>query len=162
LSTTVPRLVMFVAATFVHELMFGGLQAITGSGRFSVKMSAVLLQALVNGFVGAGAFLLVENGPQVPANRPVRAGGVSGRGRGCVGGGRGCVVAAGCRRLWGGGCGGRGGRGVGGARGPGGGAGGWGGGFGGCLGFGVLRVPRVRGSPGSPGSGFCEFSGFGV
>lgn len=72
LSTTVPRLVMFVAATFVHELMFGGLQAITGSGRFSVKMSAVLLQALVNGFVGAGAFLLVENGPQVLANRRMR------------------------------------------------------------------------------------------
>src|SRR5262249_23772724 len=141
LSTTVPRLVMFVAATFVHGLMFGGLQAITGSGRFSVKMSAVLLQALVNGFVGAGAFLLVENGPPGLAHRRRRRGTVA-RGGGCGGARRVLRVVRGRRG--------------GGARG----SRGWG--FCGCLGFGVLRVPRVRGSAGSSGSGFCGFLGFGV
>ena len=72
LSTTVPRLVMFVAATFVHELMFGGLQVIAGGRPFSVKLSAVLLQALVNGLIGVAVFLLVENGPQALANRRMR------------------------------------------------------------------------------------------
>lgn len=72
LSTTVPRLVMFVAATFVHELMFEGLQALAGGRHVSVKLSAVLVQALLNGLIGAGAFLLVENGPQVLANRRTR------------------------------------------------------------------------------------------
>jgi rod shape-determining protein MreD len=72
LSTTVPRLVMFVAATFVHELVFQGLQAIAGGRHFSFKFSAVLLQALVNGLTGIAAFLLVENGPQAMANRRMR------------------------------------------------------------------------------------------
>ena len=72
LSTTVPRLVMFVAATFVHELMFQGLQALASGGHFGVKFSVVLLQALVNGLIGVSAFLFVENGPQVMANRRMR------------------------------------------------------------------------------------------
>ena len=72
LSTTVPRLVMFVAATFVHELVFEGLQAMAGGRHFSLKLSAVLLQALVNGLIGVSAFLLVENGPQALANRRMR------------------------------------------------------------------------------------------
>ena len=72
LSTLVPRLVMFVAATFVHELVFEGLQAIAGGRHFSVKLSAVLIQALLNGLIGVAAFVLVENGPQVIANRRMR------------------------------------------------------------------------------------------
>jgi rod shape-determining protein MreD len=72
LSTLVPRLVMFVAATFVHELMFGGLQAIAGGRPFAVKLSAVLVQALLNGLIGVLAFVLVENGPQLVANRRIR------------------------------------------------------------------------------------------
>ena len=79
LSTTVPRLVMFVAATFVHEVMFTGLQAIAGGRHFSLKLSAVLLQALVNGLIGVFAFLLVENGPQVVANRRMRRASLSKR-----------------------------------------------------------------------------------
>ena len=79
LSTTVPRLVMFVAATFVHEVVFAGLQAIAGGRHFSVKFSAVLLQALVNGLIGALAFALVENGPQVVANRRMRRASLSKR-----------------------------------------------------------------------------------
>jgi rod shape-determining protein MreD len=72
LSTTVPRLVMFVAATFVHELVFQGLQAIAGGRHFSFKLSVVLLQALVNALIGVAAFILVENGPGVMANRRMR------------------------------------------------------------------------------------------
>jgi rod shape-determining protein MreD len=79
LSTTVPRLVMFVAATFVHELVFEALQAIAGGRHFSLKLSAVLLQALVNGLIGVTAFLVVENGPSVLANRRMRRASLSKR-----------------------------------------------------------------------------------
>ena len=79
LSTTVPRLVMFVAATFVHDLLFEALQAIASGRHFSLKLSAVLLQALVNGLIGIAAFLLVENGPQVLANRRMRRASLSKR-----------------------------------------------------------------------------------
>ena len=72
LSTSVPRLVMFVAATFVHEVVFGGLQAIAGGRHFALKFSAVLLQALINGLIGWLAFVLVENAPQAVANRRMR------------------------------------------------------------------------------------------
>jgi len=72
LSTMVPRLVMFIAATFVHELLFEGLQAIAGGRHFAMKLSAVLVQALLNGLIGVLAFALVENGPQAVANRRMR------------------------------------------------------------------------------------------
>lgn len=72
LSSTVPRLVMFVAATFVHELMFQGLQAITVGRPFALKWSAVLVQALVNALVGVTAFLLVEQGPGALQRRRMR------------------------------------------------------------------------------------------
>jgi rod shape-determining protein MreD len=72
LSTTVPRLVMFVAATFVHELIFKGLQAIANGRPFAFKLSAVLLQALVNGLIGVLAFLLVEQGPGAMQRRQSR------------------------------------------------------------------------------------------
>jgi rod shape-determining protein MreD len=64
LSTTVPRLVMFVAATFVHEVMFEGLHAMVGGRPFGLRLSATLVQALVNGLVGVSAVLLVEHGPE--------------------------------------------------------------------------------------------------
>ena len=79
LSTWVARLVMFVAATWVHELLFEGLQAMAGGRRFSVKLSAMLLQSLVNGIIGVLAFALVENGPQVLANRRMRRSSLSKR-----------------------------------------------------------------------------------
>ena len=54
---------MFVAATFVHEVMFEGLHAMIGGRPFALQWSATLIQALVNGLVGVTAFLLVERGP---------------------------------------------------------------------------------------------------
>jgi len=79
LSTGVARVVMFVAATFVHDVMFAGLQAITAGQPFSLKLSAVMVQALINGLVGFMAFVIVENGPQLLANRRMRRASLSKR-----------------------------------------------------------------------------------
>ena len=74
LSTTVPRLVMFVAATFVHELMFAGLHALVGGRPFALLYSATLVQALVNGLVGITVFLIVERGPDAVQRRRMSRG----------------------------------------------------------------------------------------
>ena len=63
LSTTVPRMVMFVAATFVHQLVFEGLHAMIGGRHFSPQWTPTLVQALANALIGVLAFALVENGP---------------------------------------------------------------------------------------------------
>jgi rod shape-determining protein MreD len=72
LSTTVPRLVMFVTATFVHDLVLEGLRAIAERRGFAFHVSGVLVQALVNGLVGVSAFLLVEQGPGALQRRRMR------------------------------------------------------------------------------------------
>lgn len=79
LSSSVPRLVMFVAATFVHELVFEAMHAMVGGRPFALQLSAVLAQALVNGLVGVAAFLLVERGPEAMARRRMRRGTLSKR-----------------------------------------------------------------------------------
>jgi rod shape-determining protein MreD len=72
LSSTIPRLVMFIAATFVHQLMFAGLQRITGGQRMGLKFSLMLTQALINGLVGVIAFFVVEQGPGILQRRRLR------------------------------------------------------------------------------------------
>jgi rod shape-determining protein MreD len=72
LSTTMPRLVMFVAATFVHQVLFEGLHAMIGGRHFSPQWTATLVQALVNGLIGVAAFLLVEGGPGALQRRKMR------------------------------------------------------------------------------------------
>ena len=74
LSSTVPRLVMFVAATFVHELIFEGLHAMMGGRPFALQYSATLVQALVNGLVGVTAFMIVERGPEAVQRRRMNRG----------------------------------------------------------------------------------------
>jgi rod shape-determining protein MreD len=74
LSTTVPRLVMFVAATFVHEVMFTGLHALIGGRPFVLHYSTTLVQALVNGLVGITVFLIVERGPDAVQRRRMSRG----------------------------------------------------------------------------------------
>ena len=69
LSTTVPRMVMFVAATFAHELVFAVLHAIVDRKAVALKLSVTLVQALVNGLVGVAAFLVVEKGPEAAQRR---------------------------------------------------------------------------------------------
>jgi rod shape-determining protein MreD len=74
LSSTVPRLVIFVAATFVHEMMFEGLHAMIGGRHFGLQYSAALIQALVNGLVGVTVFLVIERGPEAMQRRRMTRG----------------------------------------------------------------------------------------
>ena len=74
LSSTVPRLVILVAATFVHELMFEGLHAMIGGRPFGLQYSATLIQALVNSLVGVAVFLVVERGPEAVQRRRMSRG----------------------------------------------------------------------------------------
>jgi rod shape-determining protein MreD len=79
LSTAVPRLVMFVAATLVHELIFEGLHAMIGGRPFVMQFSATLVQALANGLLGIVAFFIVEQGPEVLQRRRTRRSSLSKR-----------------------------------------------------------------------------------
>jgi rod shape-determining protein MreD len=71
-SQTLPRFVMFVGATLLHELTFQALSALVEGRTFAPQYSAMAVQALVNGVVGITAFLLVEHGPEVVQRRRVR------------------------------------------------------------------------------------------
>jgi rod shape-determining protein MreD len=64
-STPVPRFLMYVGASFVHEVCFQAVYALVESRGFRMQYSAAVLQAFVNGAVGIAAFLLVERGPEV-------------------------------------------------------------------------------------------------
>jgi rod shape-determining protein MreD len=61
----VPRFVMFMGATLLHEACFQALYAVVESRSFRLPYSATLTQALVNALVGVLAFQLVEAGPQM-------------------------------------------------------------------------------------------------
>jgi rod shape-determining protein MreD len=71
-SQPLPRFVMFVGATIVHELCFEALYALVESRGFSLQYSAVLTQAIVNGVIGIVAFQLVEKGPALLQGRRAR------------------------------------------------------------------------------------------
>lgn len=79
LSTLVPRLVMFVASTFVHQLLFEALHAMIGGRHFSPQWTATLVQALWNALVGVLVFGLVENGPGMMQRRQMRRSSLSKR-----------------------------------------------------------------------------------
>jgi rod shape-determining protein MreD len=68
-SQTLPRFVMFVAATFAHELIFQALHALVESRAFAMQLSSTVTQALVNGFIGILAFFVVEKTPVFVARR---------------------------------------------------------------------------------------------
>jgi rod shape-determining protein MreD len=71
-SQPFPRFVMFVGATFVHELLFQGLYALVESRAFTMQYSATLIQALVNAAVGIAAFQIVEGAPGLYQRRNSR------------------------------------------------------------------------------------------
>ena len=71
-STPVPRFLMFVGASLVHELCFQALYALVESRGIRFQLSGAMLQALVNGAVGIAAFLLVEHGPEMVQRRNMR------------------------------------------------------------------------------------------
>ena len=67
-----PRLIMFVSGTLMHELCYQALYAIVEARAFRVHWSAALIQAAVNGLVGVVAFAVVDNGPGLLQRRRAR------------------------------------------------------------------------------------------
>lgn len=71
-SQPLPRLVMFVGATLVHELCYQAVTALIESRGFRLDFSAALMQAFVNGLVGVVAFLVIEQAPGLAQRRQAR------------------------------------------------------------------------------------------
>lgn len=71
-SQLLPRFVMFVGATLVHEGCFQALSAMTEGRAIAFHLTAVLTQAAVNGTVGVAAFWLIERGPDLLQSRHAR------------------------------------------------------------------------------------------
>jgi rod shape-determining protein MreD len=78
-SQTLPRLVMFVGATVVHELCYQALYALVEARTFSVRWVPLLTQAGVNGLVGIIAFRIMELAPALMQRRDDRRNTVSRR-----------------------------------------------------------------------------------
>ena len=71
-AQSLPRLVMFVSGTIVHELCYQALYALVETRAFRMPWSAALTQAAVNGLIGILAFQLVESGPGLMQRRRAR------------------------------------------------------------------------------------------
>ena len=71
-SQTLPRFVMFVAATFAHELCFQALHALVEARPVAMHWSAMMTQATVNGLIGILAFQVVELSPGILQRRRAR------------------------------------------------------------------------------------------
>jgi len=71
-SQTLPRFVMFVGATIVHEACFQALYSLVDARPFRLVYSAVLAQAVINGVIGVLAFMVVERGPEMLQRRRAR------------------------------------------------------------------------------------------
>jgi rod shape-determining protein MreD len=67
-----PRLVMFFAATVVHELCYQALYALVELRTFTMHWSATLTQAAINSLIGILAFQIVEVGPGLLQRRRAR------------------------------------------------------------------------------------------
>lgn len=78
-SQSVPRLVMFVGATVLHELVFQALYALAEVRVFRFELTSVLAQAAFNGLIGILAFQLVEAGPGLLQRRRARGAAVRSR-----------------------------------------------------------------------------------
>lgn len=69
-----PRFVMFVGATFAHELLFQALTALIEARGFTMQYRVVALQAVVNAIIGVLAFQVVEGAPGLLQRRRSRRG----------------------------------------------------------------------------------------
>lgn len=78
-AQTLPRFVVFVGATFVHDLCFQGIQALVDARPISMQWRATLTQAAVNGLVGILVFNAVELGPGMVQRRRARGTSLSSR-----------------------------------------------------------------------------------
>jgi rod shape-determining protein MreD len=71
-SQPIPRFVMFVGATLVHEACVQAVSAVVESRAFTMQYSVTLMQAIVNATVGIVAFQVVENVPGLLQRRDSR------------------------------------------------------------------------------------------
>jgi rod shape-determining protein MreD len=71
-AQSLPRLIMFVSGTLMHELCYQALYAIVEARAFRIHWSAALIQAAVNGIIGILAFAVVEQGPGLLQRRRAR------------------------------------------------------------------------------------------
>jgi rod shape-determining protein MreD len=71
-SQSLPRLVMFVSGTLIHEICYQAMYALVEGRTFRVLWSVVLVQAAVNSLVGILAFAVIENGPGLLQRRRAR------------------------------------------------------------------------------------------
>lgn len=71
-SQPLPRFIMFMAATILHDLCYQGLFALVEFRPFSLQLSTLGLQALINAVVGVIAFQVVEGGPGLVQRRRMR------------------------------------------------------------------------------------------
>jgi rod shape-determining protein MreD len=71
-SQALPRFVLFVAASLVHEVVIQALAALVEPHGFTLHVSRVLTQAVANGVVGILAFYVIEQAPGVMQRRQMR------------------------------------------------------------------------------------------
>jgi len=69
-----PRFVMFVSASVVHEICYQGLSALVEVRPVRLPYGPVLTQAAINGIVGLTAFFVVERLPGALQRRRARRG----------------------------------------------------------------------------------------
>jgi rod shape-determining protein MreD len=69
-----PRFVMFVSASVLHEVCYQGLTALLEVRGFRLSYGPVLTQAAINGIVGLSAFFVVERLPGILQRRRARRG----------------------------------------------------------------------------------------
>jgi rod shape-determining protein MreD len=69
-----PRFVMFVSASVLHEICYQGLSALLEVRPLRLAYGPVLTQAAINGIVGLSAFFVVERLPGMVQRRRARRG----------------------------------------------------------------------------------------
>jgi rod shape-determining protein MreD len=73
-AQAVPRFVMFVGASVVHELCFQALYALIEARGLRVHAAPLVSQAVINAVIGLTAFFVVEQGPILVQRRRARRG----------------------------------------------------------------------------------------
>ena len=71
-SQPLPRFVMFVGGTVVHELCFQSLYALVGLRSVQFAWGTMLTQAAINGVIGILALQIVESAPGLKQRREAR------------------------------------------------------------------------------------------
>ena len=69
-----PRFIMFVSASVLHEICYQGLSALLEVRPLRLAYGPVLTQAAINGIVGLSAFFVVERLPGMLQRRRARRG----------------------------------------------------------------------------------------